>query len=157
MTSVFVLNSVNLGALGTRRPEVYFTSLERNPVDLVGPPRGRTIRPMRDCLRTERPEDRLEPVAPPTFPHDQANFEPCAEKVDLRLPLPLSVVGRCYSPAKLLYPSWCSPERLCTSSMSRCLRPDSRVRIIPRAEPQITMPAGIATARSGIPVASWYM
>src|SRR5918994_4244066 len=54
-------------------------------------------------------------------------------------------------------PSLCSPERLFTSSTSRCLRPDSRARIIPGAEPQITMPDGIATARSGIFVTSWYM
>ena len=54
-------------------------------------------------------------------------------------------------------PSLCSPERLFTSSTSRCLRPDSRARIIPSAEPQITMPDGIATARSGIFVTSWYM
>jgi hypothetical protein len=54
-------------------------------------------------------------------------------------------------------PSWCSPERLCTSSTSRCLRPDSRALIIPGVEPQITMPAGIATARSGAFVTSWYL
>src|SRR5215218_9004453 len=40
-------------------------------------------------------------------------------------------------------PYWCLPERLFTNSTSRCLGPDSRARIIPGAEPQITMPAGI--------------
>ncbi len=105
------------------------------------------------------------PIWPPTSTHDQTHFEPSAEKDELRLSLPLSVVGRRDTPTQLFYPSylmlsspsWCSPERLFTSSTSRCLRPHSRARIIPGAEPQITMPDGIATARSGVFVASWYM
>ena len=77
-----------------------------------------------------------------------------------------SIISRCRtkrlqikraSPDRLsvLRVRWCSG--LLMSSMSRCLRPDSRACIIPGAEPQITMPAGIATARSGVLVTSWYM
>jgi hypothetical protein len=63
-----------------------------------------------------------------------------AEKDGLHLRLPLPVVARRYACAKLHYtsPSWCSPERLFTSSMSGCLRPDLRARLMAGTQAQIT-------------------
>jgi hypothetical protein len=110
------------------------------------------------CTRSERPSAR-------TGRTESCGIGAGPHRNSLRDARQLQWSGRRDTPTKLLYPSclmlsspsWCSPELLLTSSISRCLRPDSRVRIIPGVEPQITMPDGIATARSGAFVASWYM